>query len=95
MNMSRSPDAYIATHPLRFKLLRSLAEEPLNADKLAGKLDLSGNLVYFHLATLQQYGFVETSYTLGNPPDDPRAVLQFDLTDEGRKLIDKLATALA
>lgn len=92
--MVSSPDAYIAAHPLRFKLLRALVEEPSNAAKLAQKLAISSNLVYFHLATLRQYGFVDDSYVLGNPPEDPRAVLNFQLTDGGRQLVDKLAAAI-
>ena len=106
--MEREEKLYIATHPIRLKILKILEkEEPLYVNQIVERLrnegvDVDRKLVSYHLSRLLQYGLVEGEFRLLNPhPLNDYAVRSYNiavkyfrLTDEARKILLQISKSL-
>ena len=50
-------DSHIFLHPLRYRLLELLEEQPRHTNALSRTLGMERRLVTYHLATLEERGF--------------------------------------
>jgi DNA-binding transcriptional ArsR family regulator len=82
---------YIAMHPSRLEIMKRLAEKRSYASQLEKELEMNRKVITFHLSMLQRYGLVKGEFDLQNPPTGkPVAVKYFELTEEGRKILDRI-----
>jgi len=51
-------------HPTRYRIVELLAEHPMHIDALSRALDVKRGLVAYHLAKLQERGFVTSKYEI-------------------------------
>jgi len=83
-------DISILLFPTRYNIYKVLKEAgtPLYAQQIGDKLGLDRKLVSFHLAILEQNGFVISNYGVANPSKGaPKAVRYYTLTEKADKVI--------
>jgi DNA-binding transcriptional ArsR family regulator len=51
-------DSHIFLHPVRYRLIELLAEQPRHINALSSALGLERRLVTYHLATLEERGLL-------------------------------------
>jgi DNA-binding transcriptional ArsR family regulator len=61
-------DAHIFLHPVRYRLVELLAEKPMHINALASALGLERRLATYHLALLEERGFVTSKYEILEGP---------------------------
>jgi len=61
-------DSHIFLYPVRFRLLELLAEQPRHINALASALGMERRLVSYHLAILEDKGFVTSKYEISEEP---------------------------
>ncbi|HDS46226.1 MAG TPA: ArsR family transcriptional regulator [Methanomicrobia archaeon] len=57
-------DAFVVTHPLRYRIVELLAETPMHINALSRALGVERRLIAYHLTTLEERGFVKSKYEL-------------------------------
>jgi predicted transcriptional regulator len=57
-------DSHIFLHPVRYRLVELLAEQPRHVNALSSALGMERRLVTYHLATLEEQGFVTSKYVI-------------------------------
>ena len=57
-------DSHIFLYPIRYRLLELLVEQPRHINALSSALGLERRLVTYHLATLEEQGFVTSKYEI-------------------------------
>jgi DNA-binding transcriptional ArsR family regulator len=90
-------EGLIVLHPERWKLIKALREigKPLFIGEIADKLGMERRLVSYHLATLEQHGFVISEFKIIEPPHSKgKAGRFFQLTNKADEIIPKLIEAL-
>jgi DNA-binding MarR family transcriptional regulator len=75
--------------PRRFAIYKLLEPgKKLYASQIGEELKLDRKLVSFHLAWLQEHGFVKSSFGLANPSNvAPKAVRYYESTGKGKQLL--------
>lgn len=89
-------DSHILFHPVRYRLLELIAEKPIHINALASTLGMERRLVSYHLATLEDKGFVTSKYKVSE--DDPKtkgkALRVYTVTDKVADVKAKLKKEL-
>lgn len=83
--------------PVRFKIIRELkkAKEPLYIEDIAKRIGESPRLTSFHLATLQEKGFVRSEFRVVKAAQSKgKAGRFFELTEQVDKSVSKLIKEL-
>jgi tetratricopeptide (TPR) repeat protein len=78
--------------PSRFEIYKLLQSgEKLYASKIAERLKMDRKLVSFHLAWLEQHGFLTSNFGLANPERvAPKAVRYYETTDKGGDVLNAI-----
>lgn len=92
--MAELSGAYILSHPVRVSIVRLLREnKKMYTTKIAKALGLSDRLIAFHLSMLTTGGFVTSTYGKANPPNPPRIVRYYELTEKVDQTLDDFIKA--
>jgi DNA-binding PadR family transcriptional regulator len=84
--------AYFLSHPTRLVIIRLLLAKPLTQEQIRKELpDVPEYLVNFHLDTLEEHGFVSTTWGRGNTTAPIRAVPQYSLTAKVREALQDIS----
>lgn len=84
----------VLLQPVRYKIVRELrrADEPLYIDEVARRIGENPRLVSFHLATLQQNGFVTSEFRIVQAPRSRGKAGRFFMpTQKVDKVMNELA----
>lgn len=75
------------THPTRFKIVVLLAEKPMHINAISQAIGIERRLVSFHLATLEEYGFLTSKYEISDQPRSKgRSLRIYQVTDKVAKM---------
>jgi predicted ArsR family transcriptional regulator len=89
-------EASIILQPIRYRIYQELkrAGKPLYVDEVAKRLEVDRRLVSFHLATLEEHGFVTSEFKAITPaqsnPGKGKAGRFFSLTGKAEKVLTRL-----
>lgn len=88
-------DAHIYLHPIRYRLVGLLAEKPMHINALSSALGMERRLVSYHLATLEDCGFVTSKYEISElPKSKGKALRVYTVTDKVPEVKAELKKAL-
>ena len=85
---------YLATHPVRLKILFRLESNRSYASKLEMMLKVDRKIISFHLSKLEKAALVTSEYGLLTLKTRPMAVRYYSLTIEGQKMVKNLRSIL-
>lgn len=88
-------DAHIITHPVRYQIVELVGKRPMYINALSRALGEKKGLVAYHLAVLQERGFMKSKYeifVLLNPGG--LAIRVYTVTDKVAEVKTKLKEAL-
>ncbi len=81
-------DAHVLLHPIRFRIVKLLAQEPRHINGISKALGEERRLVSYHLLTLEEFGFVESRYEISeNPKSKGKAIRKYWTTDKVNDVI--------
>jgi DNA-binding transcriptional ArsR family regulator len=85
-------EAHVLLHPIRFGIVKLLAERPMHINAISKALDgEKKRLVSYHLRTLEDFGFVRSEYEISEQPKSKgRAIRKYWVTDKAEEVISKL-----
>jgi predicted ArsR family transcriptional regulator len=89
-------EASIILQPIRYRIYQELkkAGKPLYVDEVAKRLDIDRRLVSFHLATLEEHGFVTSEFkaitAAQSNPGKGKAGRFFSLTEKADVVLRRL-----
>jgi len=89
---------FVLLQPVRFKIIRELrrAKEPLYIEEIAKRIGESARLTSFHLATLQQKGFVRSEFGVVKAPESKgKAGRFFELTEQANRALAKFVSEIS
>ena len=89
---TRVKEAHVLLHPIRFRIVELLAEKPMHINAISIALDgEKKRLVSYHLHTLEDFGFVSSTYEISEQPKSKgRAIRKYWVTDKVEKVISEL-----
>ncbi len=88
-------DSHIFLHPVRYRLLELLEEQPRHINALAKALGMERRLVSYHLTTLEDKGFVTSKYEISEEPKAKgKAIRLYRVTDKAADVRAKLKKAI-
>ena len=81
-------EAYVLVHPIRFRIVELLLEKEMHITEISKALGEERRLVSYHLATLEETGFLNSKYEISNEKKSKgRAVRKYWVTDKVAKVI--------
>ena len=84
-------DSHIFLHPIRYRLLELLEEQPRHVNALASALGMERRLVSYHLVILEDKGFVTSTYRISEESESKgKALRVYTVTDKVAKVKAKL-----
>jgi predicted transcriptional regulator len=57
-------DAHVLIHPIRFRIVALLKEEPLHINAISSAMGMERRLVAYHLGVLEESGFLTSKYEM-------------------------------
>jgi predicted transcriptional regulator len=88
-------DAHVLLHPIRFRIVQLLAQEPRHINGISKALGEERRLVSYHLITLEEFGFVESKYEISeNPKSKGKAIRKYWVTDKVKDVIEGIKKKL-
>ena len=88
-------DSHIFLHPVRYRLLELLEEQPRHINALAKALGMERRLVSYHLTTLEDKGFVTSKYMVSEQDKmKGKALRMYTATDKVGEVRAKLKKGL-
>ncbi|MGC9445008.1 MAG: helix-turn-helix domain-containing protein [Candidatus Methanospirareceae archaeon] len=88
-------DAYVFTHPVRYRILGLLGKRPMYINALSSAMGEKRGLVAYHLAVLQERGFVKSKYEIFVLLNQKGIALKvYTVTDKVAEVKAKLKKAL-
>jgi DNA-binding transcriptional ArsR family regulator len=84
-------DAHVLLHPIRFRIVELLADNPLHINGISKAMGEERRLVSYHLLTLEEYGFVDSKYEISEQPKSKgKAIRKYWVTDKVNTVIAEL-----
>ena len=84
-------DAHVLLHPIRFRIVELLIENPMHINGISKAMGEERRLVSYHLLTLEEYGFVDSKYEISEAPKSKgKAIRKYWVTDKVDEVISKL-----
>ncbi len=84
-------DAHVLLHPIRFRIVELLAENPMHINGISKAMGEERRLVSYHLLTLEEYGFVGSKYEISEQPKSKgKAIRKYWVTDKVKTVISEL-----
>jgi len=88
-------DSHIFLHPVRYRLLELIAEQPRHVNALASTLGMERRLVAYHLTALEDQGFVTSKYEISEQDKTKgKALRMYTATDKVADVKAKLKKGL-
>jgi DNA-binding transcriptional ArsR family regulator len=88
-------DSHIFLHPERYRILELLAEKPMHISELSRAMSEERRLVAYHLATLEERGFVKSKYQISElDKSKGKALKVYTVTDKVADVKEKLKKGL-
>ena len=88
-------EAHVLLHPVRYRLMELLAEQPMHINALSSALGMERRLVTYHLTALEDQGFVTSKYEISEQPKlKGRATRVYTATDKVAEVKAKLKKEL-
>jgi DNA-binding transcriptional ArsR family regulator len=88
-------DAHVLLHPIRFRIVQLLAQEPRHINGISKALSEERRLVSYHLITLEEFGFVDSKYEISeNPKSKGKAIRKYWVTDKVKDVIEGIKKKL-
>ncbi|MBN1454935.1 MAG: winged helix-turn-helix transcriptional regulator [Methanomicrobia archaeon] len=84
-------DAHVLLHPIRFRIVELLADNPMHINGISKAMGEERRLVSYHLLTLEEYGFVNSKYEISEQPKSKgKAIRKYWVTDKVNTVISEL-----
>ena len=84
-------DAHVLLHPIRFRIVELLADNPMHINGISKAMGEERRLVSYHLLTLEEYGFVDSRYEISEQPKSKgKAIRKYWVTDKVNAVISEL-----
>ena len=84
-------DAHVLLHPIRFRIVELLADNPMHINGISKAMGEERRLVSYHLLTLEEYGFVNSRYEISEQPKSKgKAIRKYWVTDKVNTVISEL-----
>ena len=84
-------EAHVLLHPIRYRIMELLAEQPMHINALSSALGMERRLVTYHLMALEDQGFVTSKYQISEQPKlRGRAIRVYTATDKVAEVKAKL-----
>ena len=84
-------DAHVLLHPIRFRIVELLADNPLHINGISKAMGEERRLISYHLLTLEEYGFVDSKYEISEQPKSKgKAIRKYWVTDKVNSVISEL-----
>jgi len=84
-------DAHLLLHPIRFRIIELLMENPLHINGISKAMGEERRLISYHLLTLEEHGFVDSKYEISESPKSKgKAIRKYWVTDKVEKVISEL-----
>ncbi len=84
-------DAHVLLHPIRFRIIELLMENPLHINGISKAMGEERRLISYHLLTLEEHGFVNSKYEISESPKSKgKAIRKYWVTDKVEKVISEL-----
>ena len=88
-------EAHVLLHPVRYRLMELLAEQPMHINALSSALGMERRLVTYHLTALEDQGFVTSKYEISEQPKlKGRAIRVYTVTDKVARVLSELKKQL-
>ncbi|HUV02805.1 MAG TPA: winged helix-turn-helix domain-containing protein [Desulfobacteria bacterium] len=88
-------DAHVLLHPIRFRILELLKEKPMHINAISIAMGMERRLVTYHLAILEEYGFLTSKYEISlEKKSKGKALRIYTVTDKVAKVISELKKEL-
>jgi DNA-binding transcriptional ArsR family regulator len=62
-------DAYTLIHPIRYRIIKLLAEKPMHVNAVALAMGMERRHVTYHLRILEKYGLLTSHYEVSEGPE--------------------------
>lgn len=84
-------DAHVLLHPIRFRIVELLVDNPMHINGISKAMGEERRLVSYHLLTLEEYGFVASRYEISEQPKSKgKAIRKYWVTDKVNTVISEL-----
>jgi DNA-binding transcriptional ArsR family regulator len=84
-------DSHIFLHPIRYRPVELIAEQPRHVNALSSALGLERRLATYYLATLEERGFVTSKYEISEQDKTKgKALRLYTVTDKVTEVKAKL-----
>jgi DNA-binding transcriptional ArsR family regulator len=84
-------DAHVLLHPIRFRIVEFLVENPMHINGISKAMGEERRLVSYHLLTLEECGFVKSQYEISESPKSKgKAIRKYWVTDKVENVISEL-----
>jgi predicted transcriptional regulator len=78
-------------HPMRFKIAKLLLEKPMYINEMSKALGEERRLIFYHLLTLEDYGFVSSKYETSEASKSKgKAMRKYWITEKVEEVIAEI-----
>ncbi len=88
-------DAHVLLHPIRYRIVELLAENPMHINQISKAMGEERRLVSYHLLALEERGFVNSKYEISESPKSKgKAIRKYWVTDKVDNVIAEIKKKL-
>ncbi len=88
-------DVHILLHPVRYRIVELLMDEPMHINEISREVNIERRLVSYHLLTLEEHGFVKSNYEISeHPRSKGRAIRKYEPTEKVKHVLSELRKIL-
>ena len=88
-------EAHVLVHPIRFRIVELLRENPMHINSISKALGEERRLVSYHLQILEASGFLSSKYELSaQEKSKGKAIRRFWVTDKVDEVLGELREKL-
>ncbi len=81
-------DVRVLLHPIRFRIVKLLAEKPMHVKEISKALGEERRLVSYHLNIMEKYGFLKSDYEISELPKlKGKAIRKYRVTAKLEEMI--------
>lgn len=84
-------DVHVLLHPIRCRIVELLAEKPMHISEISKALGEERRLVSYHLLTLEEHGFLSSSYEISEQQKSKgKAIRRYSVTGKVKEVLLEL-----
>ncbi len=88
-------DVHVLLHPLRYRIVKLLAEKQMHINEVSKALGEERRLVSYHLLTLEEHGFLSNNYEISEyQKSKGKAIRKYRVTEKVEEVISELKRRL-